>query len=157
MKAQSGATDTTLDTEAYRARYGRVEIEISCAESAVVHFERGLLLMHTFAWSDARDSFRDAAQADPGCAMAHWGEAMGYYDGLHAHPSAEEVAEAREALARIIDFSRDDLKLARLSATTTPANTRVHRLLEGLGFSPYSRHPDHTNFELDLERFGTAT
>ena len=97
---QSSVTDTTLDPEEYRARYGNVEIEISCDVSASAHFERGLLLMHSFAWSDARDAFRDAAETDPGCAMAYWGEAMGYYDGLHAHPSAEEVGEARDALAK---------------------------------------------------------
>ena len=100
VSAQPSVTDTTLDSEAFRARYGNVDIEISCAPSASAHFERGLLLMHSFAWSDARQAFRDAAEADPGCAMAYWGQAMGYYDGLHAHPSAEEVGEAREALAK---------------------------------------------------------
>ena len=148
--AQSGATDTTLDTEAYRARYGRVEIEISCAESAVVHFERGLLLMHTFAWSDARDSFRDAAQADPGCAMAHWGEAMGYYDGLHAHPSAEEVAEARKALARAraanppTQRERDYVAAAEAIYHGYPQVERQHRdraFSEALG-KIYSDYPD---------------
>ena len=100
VSAQSSATDTSLDAEAYRARYGKVEIEVSCTASASDLFERGLLLMHTFAWSDARDAFREASQADPDCAMAYWGEAMAYYDGLHAHPSAEEVEAARAALER---------------------------------------------------------
>ena len=100
VSAQSSATDTSLDADAYRARYGSVEIEISCNASASAHFEHGLLLMHSFAWSDARDAFREAAAADPGCAMAYWGEAVGYYDGLHGHPSAEEVAEARAALEK---------------------------------------------------------
>ena len=99
---QSVATDPTPDPEPYRARYGRAEMEISCADPSRVHFERGLLLMHSFAWSEARDAFREAAQADPDCAMAYWGVAMSYYAGLHAHPSAEEVQQAQQALARAL-------------------------------------------------------
>ena len=87
-------------TEGYRARYGRAEMNISCADAAKAPFERGLLLMHSFAWEQAREGFEEAAQADPDCAMAYWGLAMSYYDGLHEPPSAEEVEEARAALAK---------------------------------------------------------
>ena len=148
--AQSGATDTALDPEAYRARYGKVEIEISCTASASGYFGRGLLLMHTFAWSDARDAFREAAQADPDCAMAYWGEAMGYYDGLHAHPSAEEVGEAREALARARDANlptqreRDYVAAAEAIYRGYPEVERQHRdraFSEAMG-KIYSDYPN---------------
>ena len=94
--AQTGATDLA----AYRARYGKAEMGISCAQAAKAPFERGLLLLHSFAWADARKGFEETAQADPNCAMAYWGVAMSYYDGLHEHPSAQEVEEARAALAK---------------------------------------------------------
>jgi tetratricopeptide (TPR) repeat protein len=93
-------TQSATDLAAYRARYGRAEMQISCAEAAKAPFERGLLLLHSFAWPDARKGFEEAAQADPNCAMAYWGVAMSYYDGLHEHPSAQEVEEARAALAK---------------------------------------------------------
>ena len=87
-------------TEDYRARYGRAEMNISCADAAQAPFERGLLLMHSFAWEQAREGFEEATQADPDCAIAYWGVAMSYYDSLHEPPSAEEVEAARAALAK---------------------------------------------------------
>ena len=86
--------------EDYHTSYGRAEMNITCADAAKAPFERGLLLLHSFAWPEAREGFEEAAQADPNCAMAFWGVAMSYYDGLHEHPSAEEVEEARAALAK---------------------------------------------------------
>ena len=90
--AQSGNVDP--------ARLGHAEMNISCAAAAKAPFERGLLLLHSFAWAEARKGFEEAAQADPNCAMAFWGIAMSYYDSLHEHPSAEEVEQARAALAK---------------------------------------------------------
>jgi hypothetical protein len=79
---------------------GTVRMDISCAEPARRPFLQGLALLHSFAWADARAQFTAAATADPMCAMAYWGEAMTYYDGLHNPPSDTEVAAARQALAR---------------------------------------------------------
>jgi len=39
-------------------------------------FMRGLLLLHLFEYGDASSSFVAAEKADPGFAMAYWGEAM---------------------------------------------------------------------------------
>ena len=83
----------------YRARYGHAEMNISCATNARAAFDRGLLQLHSFAWQLSRDSFAQAAAQEPDCAMAHWGIAMSYYDGLHEHPSADEVDAATEALS----------------------------------------------------------
>lgn len=82
----------------YRERYGDAEMNISCATAAHSPFRRGLLQLHSFAWEQARASFLEAADADPDCAMAYWGVAMSYYDGLHEPPGDDEVVAAREAL-----------------------------------------------------------
>ena len=87
-------------SEDYRARYGRAEMNISCADAAKAPFERGLLVLHSFAWPEAREGFEEASHLDPNCAMAFWGIAMSYYDSLHEPPSAEEVEAARAALAK---------------------------------------------------------
>jgi predicted Zn-dependent protease len=79
---------------------GTVTMRISCAEPARPPFTRGLALLHSFAWEDARAQFRAAATADAPCAMAYWGEAMTYYDGLHNPPSDKELAAAKQALAK---------------------------------------------------------
>ena len=70
--------------------FGQVNMQLSCAPSAKVSFQQGLALLHSFWWAEARKHFQSAAQADPRCALAHWGEAMTYNDGLHGPPSEEE-------------------------------------------------------------------
>jgi len=98
--AQTASTSTTDDSHDYHARYGKADMNISCLAPAQLSFEKGLLQMHSFAWKIARSNFQEAANIDPSCAMAYWGVAMSYYDGLHEHPSAEEVEHARAALTK---------------------------------------------------------
>jgi tetratricopeptide (TPR) repeat protein len=60
-------------------------------------FMRGLLLLHLFEYQNAAKSFVAAEKADPGFAMAYWGEAMTFN-----HPLWNEVGvrAGRAALAR---------------------------------------------------------
>lgn len=54
--------------------------------AAAKEFMRGLLLLHLFEYDDAGKSFIAAEEADPGFAMAYWGEAMTFN-----HPVWNEV------------------------------------------------------------------
>lgn len=65
--------------------------------AAAQDFMRGLLLLHAFEYDDAARSFVAAEQADPGFAMAYWGEAMTFN-----HPVWNEVdvPAGRAALAK---------------------------------------------------------
>ena len=60
---------------------GETTFANSGAEAAQEPFLRGLLLLHSFEYDDARDAFREAQALDPDFAMAYWGEAM-----THNHP-----------------------------------------------------------------------
>jgi len=108
VTAQTLSSAAVDEQSEYRARYGRAEMNISCAPAAHAPFEKGLLQLHSFAWEAARNNFQTAANIDPACAMAYWGEAMTYYDGLHEHPSAADVASARSALAKARSASSHD-------------------------------------------------
>jgi len=55
---------------------GRVEFPVSCTAEAQKSFTRGVALLHSFTYQEAGEAFRDAADKDPACAMAHWGLAM---------------------------------------------------------------------------------
>jgi tetratricopeptide (TPR) repeat protein len=55
---------------------GVVNLEVDGAPEAVDAFNRGLLLLHSFEYEDARESFREALAIDSTMAMAYWGEAM---------------------------------------------------------------------------------
>src|SRR5215831_16789707 len=79
---------------------GTVSMEISCGAPTKAPFLRGVALLHSFEWRNARSEFQAAAKADPACAMAYWGEAISYYDGIHNPPSNAEVAAAKQALAK---------------------------------------------------------
>ena len=62
-------------------------------------FERGLGWLHSFEYAEAARTFASAAEADPGCGIAHWGVAMSYYHPLWAPPTAAELEKGRRALA----------------------------------------------------------
>ena len=59
---------------------------------------RGVLLLHSFEYDDAIASFRDAQKADPGFAMAYWGEALCYNQPIWLN---ENLDKARAVLARL--------------------------------------------------------
>ena len=62
-------------------------------------FMRGLLLLHVFEYDDAANSFIAAEKADPGFAMAYWGEAMTFN-----HPVWNEV-DVRAGQAALAKFA----------------------------------------------------
>jgi len=77
---------------------GEVSFANSGAPAAQAPFLRGLALLHDFEYPDAAEQFRQAQAADPGFAMAYWGEAMTY-----THPvwMQQDLAAARAALGRL--------------------------------------------------------
>jgi tetratricopeptide (TPR) repeat protein len=79
--------------------YGETDFANSGAEAAQAPFLKGLLLLHSFEYADARAAFQKAQTTDPDFAMAHWGEAM-----THNHPIWME--QDREAgLAALRDLA----------------------------------------------------
>ncbi|MGO9516940.1 MAG: hypothetical protein ACLPND_07850 [Candidatus Korobacteraceae bacterium] len=69
-------------------KLGKVSFSISCAPAVQGQFNRGVALLHSFAYSAAEDAFQGVAEMDPGCAMAHWGMAMSYFHQLWQPPVA---------------------------------------------------------------------
>jgi hypothetical protein len=55
---------------------GKLSFPTSCAPAVQPAFDRGVALLHSFWLDAAGKAFAGVAQADPGCAMAHWGTAM---------------------------------------------------------------------------------
>src|ERR1700754_3206554 len=55
---------------------GAIDFPTSGSAAAQPLFVKGVLLMHSFEYDDAREAFVEAQKADPGFAMAYWGEAM---------------------------------------------------------------------------------
>lgn len=79
---------------------GRVAFQTSCKPAAKKVFERGLAWLHSFEYEEAERAFTQAAAADPGCGMPHWGVAMSNYHPLWAPPTPGELEQGTTSLAR---------------------------------------------------------
>lgn len=77
---------------------GIVDISFSGKDSAQPHFEKGLLLLHSFEYEDAREAFIKAQDEDPQMAMAYWGEAMTYNHSLWQEQDYEAATTALKEL-----------------------------------------------------------
>ncbi|NMM50886.1 tetratricopeptide repeat protein [Marinigracilibium pacificum] len=69
---------------------GEIELEISGNDKAKAAFKKGMLLLHSFEYADARDEFIKAQEADPEFALAYWGEAMTYNHPLWRYQDYEK-------------------------------------------------------------------
>lgn len=77
---------------------GRIDFPTSGPPEAQKHFLRGLLLLHSFEYDDAREEFRIAQKIAPNFAMAYWGEAMTFNEPLWFFQDRDS---ARAALSRL--------------------------------------------------------
>jgi tetratricopeptide (TPR) repeat protein len=80
------------------SEYGHVDFANSGAPSAQTDFLEGMALLHDFEYPAAAAAFRRAEAADPGFAMAYWGEAMTFN-----HPiwMEQDLKSARAALNKL--------------------------------------------------------
>ncbi len=79
-------------------RLGVISFPTSAGRGAQRAFEEGVLWMHSFEYEKAAAAFRRAQEAEPGFALAYWGEAM-----THNHPvwNERDAAQAQAVLARL--------------------------------------------------------
>lgn len=79
---------------------GKVSFPISCSPSVQAEFNRGIALLHSFAYADANQTFQHVAAEDPACAMAHWGIAMSLFHQLWEPPlSPRALPKVEEEIA----------------------------------------------------------
>ena len=57
---------------------GTVTFPTSASGPAQDHFLRGVTIMHSFGWKEARSEFQAAQRLDPDFALAYWGESLCY-------------------------------------------------------------------------------
>ena len=106
---------------------GKVVFPTSCDSRVQGQFERGVAMLHSYWFSEARKVFDAVIRQDPGCAIAYWGLAVNYLgNSLASAPSPKDVAAAAEGLDR-----------ARAIGAKTP---RERDWIEAIG--AYYRDPD---------------
>jgi tetratricopeptide (TPR) repeat protein len=85
---------------------GTIDFPTSGNAAAQPFFIKGVLLMHSFEYDDAREAFVEAQKADPGFAMAYWGEAMTFNHAVWQRTSPELARAALAKLAATPDARR---------------------------------------------------
>jgi hypothetical protein len=81
-------------------KLGQISFQSTCNPAAQALLEQGLGWLHSFEYAPAEQAFAGAAEADPRCAIAHWGVAMSNYHPLWAPPTAAELAKGQAAVAK---------------------------------------------------------
>jgi hypothetical protein len=134
------------------SKLGAVHFPISCSASVQAPFERGVAMLHSFWYEEARKQFASVAQTDPSCAMAQWGLAMTewrpFWDGMpddrrklgsaeidkatELHPKTERE---RRYIAALSDYLHSD------SAQDMAAVNEYANAMDGL----------HTAYPSDVE------
>ena len=104
----AGCKENTPRTEVL----GMVNLEVTGSAKAVPEFEKGLLLLHSFEYQDAREAFRNARELDPQMPMAYWGEAMTHNHSLWSEQDFEEGVEVLKEL-EAIDLQKNATELER--------------------------------------------
>jgi len=100
-----GARTSGLEPGDLRAA-GKIEFPISGAAGVRPEFERGVALLHSFFYEEARRIFTGMAQKDPNCAMAQWGIAMTWWHPIWTPPTPEEMKAGTAAIDKATEMIR---------------------------------------------------
>src|SRR5579863_262225 len=133
-------------------KLGEVSFSVSCSASVRAPFSRGVALLHDFWYDEARPQFERIAQADPACAMAHWGIAMSVFHQIWGRPDPDAMklgrAELQAARAHPAKTAREREYIAALSSFYEPDKgeyqARVDRYAAAMG-KLHARHPADTD------------
>lgn len=99
MLGAAAAPAAGLARDLYGAELGTVAVPAGCSRAAQPALRRGMALLHHMTYNGALAEFRQAADADPGCALALWGQAMTLIHPLWSDPpDQEEFQQAQQLL-----------------------------------------------------------
>src|SRR5213082_1079092 len=139
-------------------KLGTVEFPVSCSGDVQKRFERGVALLHSFAYSAAEKVFNEVIKADPNCAMAHWGVAMTYFHPLWPPPIAEaDVVRGQAEIERAAQLGGSDREREFIAALSliyaqdsAPYRDRVNRYTAAMGKLD-DRNPDDVECQVFYE------
>jgi len=78
---------------------GVIDFPTSATGEAQNHFLRGVAILHSFGWKQAREQFHAAQAIDPDFALAYWAESLAYNHPLVTNMDPTEPRKALERLA----------------------------------------------------------
>jgi tetratricopeptide (TPR) repeat protein len=84
---------------------GKVTFPITCAPDVQSDFARGVALLHSFFYEEARRVFTSVAERDPKCAMAQWGIAMTWWHPIWTPPTPDEMRAGKAAIKKAMSLN----------------------------------------------------
>src|SRR3954451_2947495 len=84
---------------------GKVTFPITCAPDVQSDFARGVALLHSFFYEEARRVFTSVAERDPKCAMAQWGIAMTWWHPIWTPPNPDEMRAGKAAIEKAMSMN----------------------------------------------------
>ena len=103
---------------------GTVDFKVSCAPEGRPEFIRGVALLHSFFYEEARRVFTEVAAKDPNCAMAQWGIAMTWWHPIWTPPTPDEMSAGKAAAEKAMAMKAGtDRERGFITALNTYYNT----------------------------------
>jgi tetratricopeptide (TPR) repeat protein len=103
---------------------GKVTFPITCAPDVQSDFARGVALLHSFFYEEARRIFTSVAERDPKCAMAQWGIAMTWWHPIWTPPTPDEMRAGKSAVEKAMAMNAgSDRERGFITALNTYYNT----------------------------------
>jgi tetratricopeptide (TPR) repeat protein len=103
---------------------GKVTFPITCAPEVQSDFARGVALLHSFFYEEARRVFTSVAERDPKCAMAQWGIAMTWWHPIWTPPTPDEMRAGKAAIEKAMAMNAgSDRERGFITALNTYYNT----------------------------------
>src|SRR5437899_10023713 len=101
LDAETAAVPEPGDLRAAAA----VDFQVSCTPEVRSEFVRGVALLHSFFYEEARRIFTDVAAKDPTCAMAQWGIAMTWWHPSWPPPTPDEMSAGKAAVEKAMGMT----------------------------------------------------
>jgi tetratricopeptide (TPR) repeat protein len=127
---------------------GSISFPNSGNAAAQAPFVRGVLLLHSFEYGPAAESFRQAQAADPAFALAYWGEAMTYN-----HPLWQQ--QDRDAALKAL-LKLGPTPAARAERAPTDRERQYLGAVETIYLGSPSKHDRDAAYMRAMERLTTA-
>src|SRR5438067_7551880 len=103
---------------------GTVDFKVSCTPDARSEFIRGVALLHSFFYEEARRIFTAVAAKDPNCGMARWGIAMTWWHPIWTPPTPNEMRAGKTAAEKAMAMKAGtDLERGFITALNAYYNT----------------------------------
>jgi len=112
----NAGSDTTIEAPAKPSFTAPADVQSD--------FARGVALLHSFFYEEARRVFTSVAELDPKCAMAQWGIAMTWWHPIWTPPTPDEMRAGKTAIEKAMSLNAgSDRERGFITALNTYYNT----------------------------------